>query len=219
MKYKLINEINPKYNAIQQILTNRKIPLDIIPHYLNTTDEDINNPILFGKDKLDAAAAQLIQTITEGKKILVVVDCDCDGYTSSAILINYLYDLFPSFVLNNLKYFLHEGKTHGLADVMDYINNNDFDLIILPDSSSNDYIYHTKLKERNIKAIVLDHHEAEKISEDAIVINNQLSEYPNKDFSGAGVVWQFCKYLDTLLEKNCADEYIDLAALRKLPEI
>ena len=48
---------------------------------------------------------------------------------------------------------------------------------------------------------------------DAICINNQLSDYPNKDLSGAGVVWQFCRYLDTLLNKDNAYQYIDLAAL------
>ena len=66
--------------------------------------------------------------------MLVIVDSDCDGYTSSALLLNYLYDLFPSFVLNNVKYYIHEGKEHGLSDVIDYINIKDFDLIILPDA-------------------------------------------------------------------------------------
>ena len=42
-------------------------------------------------------------------------------------------------------------------------------VVILPDSSSNDYEYHARLKLAGID-IVLDHHEADKISEDAIVI-------------------------------------------------
>ena len=67
-----------------------------IHHYLNTTDKDINDFKLFGEDNLKRAAAALMQTISEDKNALVVVDCDCDGYTSSAILINYLYDLFPT---------------------------------------------------------------------------------------------------------------------------
>ena len=51
------------------------------------------------------------------------------------------------------------------------------------------------------------------VSKDAIVLNNQLSNYPNKQLSGAGVVWQFCRYMDRLRGGNTADEYIDLAAL------
>jgi len=40
-----------------------------------------------------------------------------------------------------------------------------------------------------------------------------LSDYPNKEFSGAGVVWQFCRYLDKLLKVSNADNYLDLVAL------
>lgn len=96
MKYKLINTIHSNYSTIEQILTNRGIPLNEIHHYLHTTDEDINKPAAFGLECLKAAAAALIKTISENKDALVVVDCDCDGYTSSAVLINYLYDLFPT---------------------------------------------------------------------------------------------------------------------------
>ena len=38
MIYKLINEINPNYSAIEQILTNRGIALEDIPSYLKTTE-------------------------------------------------------------------------------------------------------------------------------------------------------------------------------------
>ena len=78
---------------------------------------------------------------------------------------------------------------------------------------SNDYAYHKKLKEQGRTVIVLDHHLADHISEDAIIINNQLSNYPNKEFSGAGITWQFCRYLDKLTKNNYADEFLDLVAL------
>jgi len=96
MRYKLIKEINPSYSPIQQILTNRQIPFNEIHHYLNTTDKDISDPELFGEDKLKQAAAALIQTIQNNLKCMVVVDCDCDGYTSAAVVINYLSEVFPS---------------------------------------------------------------------------------------------------------------------------
>ena len=52
----------------------------------------------FGEEVLRAAAALVIQTVRSNKSMAVIVDCDCDGYTSSAILINYLHDLFPGYV-------------------------------------------------------------------------------------------------------------------------
>ena len=49
MKYKLIKPINSNYSVIEQILTNRNIPLNLISKYLNTTDEVIISPLCFGE--------------------------------------------------------------------------------------------------------------------------------------------------------------------------
>ena len=221
MKYQLIKPINQNYSIIQQILTNRNIPLNFIPFYLNTTDNNINPPEALGQDKLKAAAALLIKTIQSNSQALVIVDADCDGFTSSAILINYLHDLFPSWVENNLTYRVHDGKQHGLNDhiewilkvVSDPLDKRDYSLIIIPDAGSNDTEECTKLKQHNISSIILDHHLCDIQNPDAIVINNQLCDYPNKDFSGAGIVYQFCRYIDKLLQINNADNYLDLVAL------
>ena len=97
MKYKLIKPINPTYSPIEQILTNRGIPYENIPKYLNTTDDDINPPEALGEEKMAAAASILIKAIQNNEKTTVVVDCDTDGYTSAALLINYLYKLLSLF--------------------------------------------------------------------------------------------------------------------------
>ena len=83
---------------------------------------------------------------------------------------------------------------------MKNFNSHNFDLVLIPDAGSNDYEAHAALKKKNIDTIILDHHLVDKVSEYAIVINNQLSDYNNKDFSGVGIVWQFCRYLDQLLD-------------------
>lgn len=141
----------------------------------------------------------------------VIVDCDCDGYTSAAIFINYLYDIFPEYVESNLIYIHHEGKQHGLADTIALIPE-DIELVICPDSASNDYEQHKILFDRGIACVVLDHHEADKISEHAIIVNNQLCDYPNKHLSGAGIVWHFCNAFNDIfdLNGNCS---LDLCAL------
>lgn len=214
MKFQLINPINPNYSTIEQVLTNRGIQKQQIKHYLNTTDEDINKPEQFGENNLRTAAALVVQTVQSNKQMVVIVDCDCDGYTSAAIFINYLHDFFPGYVENNLIYYVHDSKQHGLSDCIEWVLNvENLGLVVCPDSSSNDYAEHKTLKDRGINVIVLDHHDAEKISQDAVIINNQLSTYPNKDLSGAGVTWQFCRYLDKLLNINNAEQYRDLVAL------
>ena len=213
MKYQLIKPINPEYSTIEQILTNRGIPRDEVYHYLNTTDDDISSPLDLGEKSLNAAAQSIIQHISSKDKMLVICDCDCDGFTSAALLINYLYDLFPNYIETDLKWFVHEDKQHGLEDVMDYINSHDFKLVIVPDAGSNDYEYHQFLQKKGIDVIVLDHHLADETSPYAIVVNNQLCDYENKELSGVGVVYQFCRFIDEKMKTNFADEYLDLVAL------
>ena len=211
MKIQLIKEPTPEYSAIEQVLHNRGV--ENIEEYLKTTDKVINDYNLFGRHNLVKAAAAIKSTIELNGKAVIIVDCDCDGFTSSAILINYLYDWYPEWTINHLEWYVHEGKQHGLSDCIDIIIDSGYDLVICPDASSNDYEEHKRLRELNIPVIVIDHHEAECISKDAIVINNQLSDYPNKEMSGAGVVWQFCRFLDEVYDNNFANNYIDLVAL------
>ena len=212
MKIKLINQPNKDLKVTEQILVNRGINLSDAYHYLNTTDEDINSPLAFGEDKMKQAAAAVLKCITLEKRMLVVVDCDCDGYTSAAILINYLHDLFPYYVENSLDWFLHSGKQHGLSD-LELDKHSEYGLIVVPDAASNDYDLHLEYAYKELPILVLDHHEADFESPNAIVINNQLCDYPNKFLSGAGVTWQFCRFLDFILESNYADRYLDLVAL------
>lgn len=213
MNFKLLKTPNPRYTAQQQVLTNRGIPFNEIEHWLHTTDEDINDFSLLGADRLHKAAQILVSVIAQDKNALVIVDSDCDGFTSAALFINYLYDHFPSWVENHLKWFIHSGKQHGLSDVNVEQTAANYALVITPDGSSGDYEYHLAFIEAGVDVLVLDHHEAEIVSPNAIVINNQLCNYPNKYLSGVGVTWQFCRYLDSLMGSNYAQDYLDLVAL------
>lgn len=213
MKYKLRKPINPTYNAIEQVLTNRGVAETDIYHLLNTTDEDINDFMLLGGDALTRAAKTLISTVQQDKSVLVIVDSDCDGFTSASLLLNYLHDLFPSWVNNRVDWFIHSGKQHGLSDVDVETTAAKYKLVICPDASSADYEYHLAFIRKNVDVLVLDHHEAKVVSPNAIVINNQLCDYPNKYLSGVGVTWQFCRYLDSLLGTSYAENYLDLVAL------
>lgn len=209
MQTKLINE-NFKSDYGRQLLKARGV--QDIEEFLNPTKKSLNSPLLF--DNIEKGAALLINTINTKGKILIVVDSDCDGFTSAAIMHQYIHRIDSEIQIDFL---LHENKQHGLEDhinkIMEY--GEYYNLIILPDSSSNDGVYHDKLKEINLPCLILDHHITDTpISSNAIIINNQLSDrYPNKDLTGAGVVFQFCRYLDYLYEVDYAGDYMDLAAL------
>lgn len=105
---------------------------------------------------------------------------------------------------------MHDTKTHGID--MDSIPLNT-SLVIVPDASSNEYDKHKKLLDRGIDILILDHHQAEKVSQYACVVNNQLCDYPTKSLSGVGIVYKLCQYLDLLLKENQADKFLDIVAV------
>ena len=213
MKYQLINEPNPKFSAKQQILYNRGIAEKDIEHYLSLSDQDINSPLLLGEQNLKNGLKLIYEAASKNQNTLIIVDSDCDGYTSAALLINYLYLIFPTWTSTKIHTYIHEGKQHGLNDCVENILNSNYSLIICPDSSSNDYEEHQLLSKKGKNVLVLDHHLAAYMSPNAVIINNQLSMYPNKELSGVGVTWQFCRYMDEKLGLTFADDLIDLVAL------
>lgn len=184
-------------------------------HYLHTTETDVINPLRL--DNLEEGAKLLISHISQEHNIFIQVDCDCDGYTSAALLINYLYSLFPAFCKKHLTYRLHEQKIHGI--ILDTIPDNTH-LVIAPDSSSNQNIEHKALKDKGIDVLVIDHHISEEEEKSVgCIVNNQMCDYPNKTLSGVGVVYKFCSYIDSLLNINQADKYLDLVALGVIADV
>lgn len=212
MQYRLYSDDNPYSNkdVIRYILANRGI--ESPEKWRDANLENSVQPWL-ELEHMQEAVARIYDAIDQDQHVCIVVDCDVDGYTSSSILINYLYSIAPDWTLDRLTYKHHTGKEHGLADMQ---FDDDINLVICPDSASNDYEFHQALNDRNIDVLVLDHHEAPRYSEapHTIVVNNQLSQnYINKDFSGAGIVWQFCRAYDDCYGYDYADNFLDLCAL------
>ena len=206
MRYQLIAPRDEAMSAVEQVLHNRGIKLEDMERFKYPSQNDIVDPLCL--EHMHEGVQMLMKHVGQNDKIFIQVDSDCDGYTSAAILINYLNCLFPHFVQTKISYRIHDGKQHGL--LTDTIPE-DIKLVIAPDSSSNDYEEHEALYNKGIDVLVLDHHEAEKYSEFACVINNQMCDYPTKALSGAGVVYKFCCYMDSLLGTSYADDYVDLA--------
>ena len=159
---------------------------------------------------IEEAAKLLIKHLSdEHSRIFVQVDSDADGYTSSALLLNYIYVMLPTAV-DRISYDFHSGKQHGLN--IDKIPAGT-SLVVAPDSSSNDYEIHKQLRDSGIDVLVLDHHQADRVSEYACIVNNQLCDYPNKALSGVGIVYKLCQYLDQSQGTDNAELFLDILAL------
>ena len=208
MKINLIND-NFTDNYVENLLKARGV--ENVEDYFKPTEKYLQSPEALKNIRL--AAALYTRVVMNNGKILIVVDSDNDGYTSAAIIYQYTIRMNCNCQVD---YWLHEGKQHGLQDHIDKLMEEDsvYDLIILPDSSSNDAHYHDMLDNVGTPCLILDHHLTDvKLSDNAVVVNNQLSpNYINKELTGAGVVYQFCRYIDSITGQNWADDYLDLAA-------
>lgn len=211
MKCKLIND-NFQHDYTKSLMKVRGI--EDIDAYVRAGAEYIQHP--FALENIEKGMELYLSVLNArpDPEILLIVDSDNDGFTSATIMYQYTKRLNSDA---NITYWLHEGKQHGLEDHIEKIEalgDHCFDLVILPDSSSNDFGYHERLKALGIPCLVLDHHITDlEISDNAIIINNQLSQnYLNKELTGAGIVYQFCRALDSKLNHDWADDYLDLAA-------
>lgn len=223
MKYRLrANYTQEPMLALYEILASRGVTdIDNFVHPSRSCELDPHDLA-----NIDKAADLLLKHLRENSKILFIVDADADGFTSSAVLWLYVKHIFPQA---NLDFTVHEHKQHGLNDKIDWIEEQQYNLVICPDAASFDIIEHKRLWECGIDCICLDHHTAPKDNDDqiilpnpqyAVVVNNQLSpRYRNKSLCGAGVVYKFCEVLDEILGISQASQYLDLVALGEIADV
>lgn len=216
MEYKLIesSKIEEDDAAITRILLNRDIKREDIMKYLNPLDKYILPPE--DLDNMHEGAELLARHIALGSQTLITIDSDCDGYSSSALLLNYLHRLVPAYVQNCVRYVLHNKKAHG---IIEEAITDDIKFLIVPDAASNECEIVSRLKNRGIDVLILDHHHTDTPATDAVIINPMICEYPNKFLCGGGVVYKFCKYLDNFFHSSIADDYIDLATLSEIGDV
>ena len=204
MKYRQIARYTG--DLIETILNGRgidNINLFLNPNSSNDTKLDMITNVDKGIDLIKNSIS---------KKILILVDSDMDGFSSAAIIYQYL-KFINRYI--DIDYYVHEKKEHGLTNsVMEYITNKNFDLIIVPDAGSNDieqmeYI-ETVLKS---KVLVIDHHEIEVRGDYGVIINNQDCEYTNKNLTGVGLSYVFCKALEKHFRTGELENLSDLALI------
>lgn len=182
-----------------------------IDEYLNPSVKNVHNPLLLKDIKM--AVERTIQGIDKNEKIIVFADPDVDGVIATVILVDYLKRLS-----SNVEYRYRERETgHGVK--VDDIDK-DTDLLIIVDSSSNEYEVVNKLSE-SMDVIILDHHNVEDSKKiNAILVNPNQPDcpYPNKHLSGSGVVWKFIELLDYHYKQINIKRYLDLVAMSLLAD-
>jgi len=204
--YKIMNKCNglDAEEIIEKILDSRGIK--DVQHFLNPEESDLI-PLkqLIGIDK----GREIIEKgIDEGKKFGIFYDVDLDGISAGTIGYRYLKNY-----TNNVECYINQGKAHGLLG-QDLSRFKELDILIVVDSLDGDITSYKDIAESGVQIIALDHHLiSDKIPyDDYITLISSQRNYDNKELSGSGVVWKFCKYLDEYFMEDFADEYLDLAA-------
>lgn len=197
-KYKESDLIVEKLSAIRGVKN--------LNDWLNPPSKYVHSP--YGLDNIDEAVQRIIKAIHTGQKIVIVADIDTDGVCSTGVMYGYLV-LFT----DNVTY-VHAQRSdgHGVEKVLHLIED-DVDLVIIVDSSSNSVEACNTLKESGKDVIIIDHHEVDVENPSALIVNCQLGSYMNKDLSGSAMAYKVCQVLDEYLDVEFADNFLDLASI------
>ncbi len=184
-------------DLVQSLLLKRGFiaPEDIerflMPNYERDTH---HHSLLLG---IDRAAARILSAITQGERIAIYGDFDCDGIPGSAVL----YDTFKKIGYTNVEVYIPHRDNEGYgvhADALRTLAGRGVALVITVDVGTTAVEPVRLAKELGVDVIVTDHHEIQDVLPDAVaVINPKLGDYPFRELCGAGVAWKLaCAVLD-----------------------
>ncbi|MGV4321155.1 single-stranded-DNA-specific exonuclease RecJ [Bacillus mojavensis] len=182
--------------------------------FLNPTKDDLHDPYLM--KNIERASNRIKEAIENNERVCLSYDADADGLTATTIMIRYL-----KHYTDNVTYIYSErSEGHGIENQISQFEESNkednIDLLIIVDSSSNDSSTCEKIKNMSTDIIILDHHAIENDNPHVVLVNPQQEdcEYPNKGLSGAGVVYKVIHVLEDKLKGGVdVEQYIDLVAV------
>lgn len=215
MKVKPLLESIDTSNFLSQYL--QALGIQDVDRYLDAGLEVMDSP--WDYPNMKEGVERLRKAIDDGEKIGILIDPDVDGYLSSTLIVKFLLHF-----TNNLVYFFHIGKGHGLVqnneeDIVQQVIEANINLLIVPDAGSSNVDQCKILKQNNIDCLVLDHHEIEQENPYAIVINHHLGNGLNTALSGAGVTHKFAISCSESWGIHLGNLYYDLVATSIISDI
>jgi len=176
-----------------------------LDEWLKPTKASVHDPYTI--DNIVEVGMRIIKAIEDGEMITVSYDVDSDGITSGSILIRYL----KQFTSNINYVYGQRNDGHGIG--VQFIPE-ETQLLIVVDSSTNETEVCKELFCDGVnQIIIIDHHPKTQDNPYALIVNNQLDNYPNKELSGAGMVFKVVQVLDDLLSQETHQEFIDMAGI------
>jgi len=175
--------------------------IDDLDEWLIPSEKSVHSPFLLNNIK--EVALKIIKAIEKNKNICISYDCDSDGICSGTILYRYL-----NHFTDNISY-IYNQREHGHGISVQVVPEG-VELLLICDSSTSETEVCKELSDRGIDICILDHHPKTKDNPFALIVNNKLCDYPNKELSGSGVVYKLIEVIDELTSNDYASNYIDL---------
>lgn len=170
---------------------------------------------------MDLAVDAVLAALEQKEPITVYGDYDCDGITSTAILVDFLRSLG-----GKADYYIPDRLTEGYGisiPAVDIILKRGTKLIITVDCGISAWKEVAYAMEQGCKVVVTDHHQCPKqLPEAMAVINPHRPDctYPFKMLAGVGVTYKLIQAI--CLRKNMGDfyyKYVDLVSLGTVADV
>jgi single-stranded-DNA-specific exonuclease len=177
---------------------------------------EISDPLLMAD--MEKAVEIIRAALAAGDRITVFGDYDCDGVTSTVMLVQYL-----TACGGEADYYLpSRDEGYGLSfAAIDAIAARGTRLIITVDTGVSSVTEAAYIKEKGISLIITDHHTVSEALPDACaVINPKRRDCPSpfKEPAGCGVVLKLIMALEEDVE-GVMEQFADLAALGTIGDV
>ena len=213
-----VNEILKKSDLTSlcaEVLVSRGYDnMEMLVEFFNS--DDFSAPMLH-KD-MPQAVKIISRAKDSGDLNCVYGDYDCDGVTSTAILVKYL-----DFSGANVMYYIpHRDEGYGMnTNAVDRLKEQGDSLIITVDNGKSAIEEAKYIKQLGIDLVITDHHQpGDELPLADAVVNPHREDCPSsfKDLAGVGVAFKLCAALDGDYS-IISEQFSDLAAVGTIADI
>jgi single-stranded-DNA-specific exonuclease len=188
--------------------------IDEAKQMLNIEEMEFHDPFLL--DGMEEAVFRIEEAVLHGEKIRIYGDYDCDGVSSTTIMIYILKELGANF-----DYYIPNRFTEGYGlnnGALSRAKDEGVELIITVDTGISAKEQVEFGQSLGLEFIITDHHEPpSELPECIAVINPKKANcsYPFKYLAGAGVAFK----LGQALLERIPYEFLDIAALGTIADL
>lgn len=216
------SQISEKFNIdpfVAFLMVSRGIVDDIDVVNFMTDEFMLSSP--FDMADMDEAVFIVSEAIENGDKICVYGDYDCDGVTSTTLLVDFLRSKGA-----DVCYYIPSRETEGYGlnnSAIDEIARWGVNLIITVDNGISAFDEAEHIYELGMSLVVTDHHQLTdgKLPKAEAVVNPHREDNAMdfRDFCGVGVAFKFAVAMDEDNVEDIVERYIDLVAIGTIADV